>query len=495
MHTNHKFHLDHIQQALDNYSDGTTSSKYELLYLSIKNCIVNSLLPNDSLLPTTRLLANELDCSRSTVNKAYDLLKLERLITSKQGSGHYISYIAEKNMKSLSSKLDQGTYPALSERGLIYAENVSLLNRMPNENMAFRPGLPPLDAFPINQWKRLLNNYWKHVKSSSLNYALSTGMSDLKHSISNYLNISRNIQCDPDQIVIVSGSLQSLYLVSNALINEGDAVVLEDPVFPNVHSVFKSAQASILSARIDGDGIDLNSIKNMPESVKLIHVTPSNHYPLGIKMSLERRKEVLAFAKARKALIIENDYESEIANNNGQTPSIFSLDNEDRTIYMGTFNRLLHPSIRLGYMVVPPYLSLVIQALLEHSHRFVSPSIQVVMNEFIKKNYLYQHLHNIIEVARERHALFISEFNKSSRKMHIRDKTFSSFHLIAYFKEDISASEEMDIIKQLNANNITAFSLSKCYLNNPKEKGLILGYASVRNSVLIRKVKIMSEFI
>ena len=493
MHTNFQFSIQHIKEALKNKKNGGSEKKYEALYNAIKSCILKKHLPNNSILPTSRLLATELNLSRSTINKAYDLLKVEHLINSQQGSGFTICY--EEKVEAIVAPMEIANYPAISETGSHYAANVSLLNRMPNENMAFRPGLPPLDAFPVNQWKRLLNNYWKHVKSSSLNYSLSTGLTELKMSVSNYLNVSRNIQCDPEQIVIVSGSVQSLYLVSNALINKGDRVVLEDPVFPNVHSIFKSAQAVIHPARMDHEGIDLKSLDYFSQSPKLIHVTPNNQYPTGIKMSLKRRKEVLAFATEHNALIIENDYENEIANFSQHTPSIFSLDKESRTIYMGTFNRLLHPSIRLGYMIVPPYLKEVIRALMEHSQRFVTPSIQVVMNEFINKNYLFQHLNNSIAIAKARHDLFISEFEKASRLMHIKNKNFSSFHLIAHFNQNISVSQERAFIEQLRLKNITAFSLSKCYISSPKQQGFVLGYSSVRSNLLIRKVEQMGKII
>ena len=236
------------------------------------------------------------------------------------------------------------------------------------------------------------------------------------------------------------------------------------------------------------------NVKKMKETEhlnpKLVHVTPSNHYPLGIKMSLNRRKELIKWASKNKALIIENDYENEIANYLHTTPSIFSLDSEDRTIYMGTFNRLLHPSIRLGYMIVPKYLINAVEALQEHSHRFVAPSIQVVMNQFIERNYLYMHIKNIIEVAKERQELFITEFEEC-KNMSIQNKNFESLHLVAKFNKQISSREESLIINQLTEANITSHSLSKCFIDNKKQQGLILGYSSVRPKELQRKVKKM----
>ncbi|MDC1504602.1 PLP-dependent aminotransferase family protein [Winogradskyella sp.] len=492
MNTNYKFVVNRIKEAYIKQEKFEPTNKYIILYRAIKDCITNIEIPNNWLLPSTRVLAEELKLSRTTVNKAYELLQLEKLISSKAGSGNRISHealVKTDNKKTV--KTTKNLYPTISEKGLSYSKNISLLNRMPNNNLAFRPGLPPIDAFPVNQWKKLLNAYWRHIKSSNLSYSNSTGLLELKKSISDYLNISRNIKCNHQQIVIVSGSLQSLYLITNALIDKGDTVVLENPVFPNVYSVFKSSQANLIPIAIDEEGIDLKQIKVLKTKAKLIHLTPSNQYPLGIKMSLKRRQAILKWASKTKTLIIENDYENEIANHLENIPSVFSLDKEDRTIYIGTFNRLLNPSIRLGYMIVPKYLISTIEALQEHSHRFVSPSIQVVMTQFIEKNYLYKHIKNTIEVAKERLDLFAKEFNLISTKMHVNVEACSSFHVIAHFNSPTNIDEEAQIIYKLNQQNITVHSLSKCYVGVAQKTGLIFGYSSVRPSIIKQKIKKM----
>ena len=500
MNTNHKFAIQRIKKEYVLQVQKKQLNKYILLYRAIKQCILKIELPDDWLLPSTRILSKELGLSRTTVLKAYELLLLEKLIISKTGSGNRINYENSTNggKDIVKQKLiDTNLYPKISRKGHSYLDNISLINRLPNKNLAFRPGLPPLDAFPVNQWKKLLNTYWRHIKSSGLSYSQSTGLKELKKSISNYLNISRNVKCKSEQIVIVSGSLQSLYLIATTLIDRGDAVVLENPLFPNVHSVFKSSEANLIPIELDEEGISVKAMNAIPldKKPKIVHVTPSNHYPSGVKMSLKRRQEVLQWASENKALIIENDYENEIANSTSSIPTIYSLDTEDRTIYMGTFNRLLHPSIRLGYMVVPKYLINAVEALQEHSHRFVSPSIQIVMNQFIEKNYLFQHIKNCIKVAKERHDLFISEFEAVSKTMYIQKKTFSSFHLLAYFKLPVSVEYEKEIIRKLNEHDITTFSLSKCYIGTPKKQGLIIGYSSVRPTIMKRKIRKMGDFI
>ena len=286
MNTNYKFAINRIHKEYLNQEKFKPYTKYVVLYRSIKQCILNHELPHNWLLPSTRILAQELDLSRTTTNKAYELLQLEKLILSKAGSGNKVNYDSTiKNEIELSKKksINKKLYPTISQKGISYLKNISLLNRPNNNNLAFRPGLPPIDVFPVSQWKKLLDAYWRHVKSSGLSYSNSTGIEELKKSIRNYLNVSRNIKCSHDQIVIVSGSLQSLYLITNALINKGDSVVIENPLFPNVHSVFKSSEANLIPIDLDDEGIDITQMNTIKKQVKMVHVTPSNHYPLGIK--------------------------------------------------------------------------------------------------------------------------------------------------------------------------------------------------------------------
>jgi GntR family transcriptional regulator/MocR family aminotransferase len=496
MNTNFKFSTNIIKNEWNKDLE-SNEKKYTQLYKSIKTCITNVDLPDKWLLPSTRYLSAELKLSRTTVVKAYELLQLENLIESKAGSGYKVSFsLLNTNEKYIAKReIDTNLYPKLSSRGESFLKNYGLINRSENEFVAFRPGLPPLDAFPVNQWKNLLNNYWRYIKSSNLSYAQATGLNALKDSIKNYLYVSRNIRCKAEQIIVLSGSLQSLYLISNVLINEDDHVVLENPSFPNVHSVFKSLKADLIPIDLDKEGLDIDELSSKKSiDPKVIHLTPSNHYPLGIRMSIERRKAMLDWASYKKTIIIENDYENEISNHKDKIPSIFSLDKEQRTVYMGTFNRLLHPSIRLGFMVVPEYLIQAVNALQEHSHRFVAPSIQVVMNQFIERNYLYKHLNNIVEIAKKRHEIFTTEFSHC-KSMTMLNTDFCSLHVYAVFNDQSDDNIEKRALDKANKLGITALPLSKCYISIEKDKGLIFGYSAVRESILNKKLNLLKTIL
>lgn len=463
------------------------------LYILLKEYLKESIAQNDMLqktkMPSSRVVGAVLSLSRSTVVKAYELLVFEGIILAKRGSGHEILSHGRRELNTTSKIDPEMKYAAISKAGSSFLSNVHIMNTSSEGAVAFRPGLPPLDIFPIHQWKRLFNQYWLNIKASSLTYANVSGVSQLKRSIAEYLFVMRGIKCDYEQVIIVSGSVQSLFLIGSALINPGDTVVMENPTFPNVHSIFKSLNSDLKSIALDDEGLDIDKLDAVVEP-KIIHVTPSNHYPTGVKMTQTRKEKILHFASKTGAIIIENDYDHEISNWGMREPSIFELDQESRTIFLGTFNRLLHPSIRLGYMVVPYYLLNAIKALQKHAHRFVSPSSQVVMSEFIQKNYLYNHIKNVVEIAEERQAIFTTSIRAYMHEsFQLMASSVRSLHLVAKVDDSL---RDTDIAALLEQQEILTHPYSRCFIKQPAQ-GLILGHTAVRKHLMQQKIVEMSR--
>lgn len=458
-----------------------------LLYTVIRQLIELGQIPFEVKLPPTRFLAEGLGIARSTVVKGYDLLVENRYISASQGSGYQVIYEKKELIKA--TEIPAG-FPDISDIGKSFLHNIHLLSNSGIEAVAFTPGLPPLDVFPIGQWQKLTNSYWRTIKASELNYSISSGVQSLKQSIADYLLLTRGIKCDLDQVIIVSGSLQSLYLIGSVLINKGDKVAIENPTFPNVISIFSSLQAELVPIETDANGMQTTEL-NKPEGLaaSIIHTTPSNQYPLGGKMSLARRNALIHWAQTNNKLIIENDYEHEINNSENPIPSIFSLDTSQRTIYLGTFNRILHPSIRLGYMLVPPYLLPAIKALQMHSHRFVPQSIQVVMQAFINQNHLFKHIRSAIAEAALRKKLFINYFEKYvGQNTQLIESETPSFHLLALTGNEVP---DIELVKKLEQAGISTHALSKCYVTETNRNGLILGYSSVSKAFMQQSLQKM----
>lgn len=483
-----------LERIVNDYQKNNKNASkriYLRLYETLRNGILNNDYPVGNHLPSTRVLASTLRISRSSVMRSYELLGIEGYINSKQGSGYAILDILKKNeIRKVPISADK--YAELSNEGKSFLANINLINPTDDKSIAFRPGLPPLDIFPVNLWKNLSNLYWRNIKTSTLSYYPSSGIESLKKSLASYLNISRNLKCNYHQIIIVSGSLQSLFLIGKVLINIGDTVYMENPTFPNVHTIFRSLNAHIVGLEMDLEGAIVPSKKKKTTvQPKLIHVTPSAHYPSGVPMSLTRKHEILEWAAANKSFIIENDYEHDVIHRNQKNPSLFSLDNEDRTIYLGTFNRVLHPSIRLGYMIVPNHLINAVQALQKLSHRFISPSIQIVMNQFIEKKMLMSHIKNVQQAADERRKTFIHAFNIAFKgKLTIAELPSDVLHLLIELPPEVAESKYISILQD---QKIVVHPYSKCFIHGPVGNGIIVGFSSVRTPAMKKKIQLMAD--
>lgn len=457
---------------------------YKRLYFSLKHLIIKNAIPYKTKLPPTRLIAKDLSISRSTVVKAFDLLCFDRFIVAKKGSGYFVSYWSKSDNNQVQN-LFKSNYPPISKRAKRFQKYQYIsTDNFSKENVAFRPGLPPLDIFPVKKWKAISNLYWQGVTSTHLSYAPAEGIGYLRKSIANYLKIYRHIECDYRQIIITSGSLHSLYLLANVLIDKGDEIVMENPTFPRAYNLFKSVRANIISCSIDSEGLNIGEV--LSKKIKLIYTTPSSQYPLGIRMSVNRRTELLEFASKRNSLIIEDDYDHEFSNWKNPIPSLFSLDVENRVVYLGTFNKLLHPALRVGYMIAPPYLINPIKAIYEQSNRFIPISTQTILHRFMEKNLLNLHIRNVLNTVAERRALFL-KMTKNSLEV---SKNNEGLHLIGKLKYPI---KDVEAYQLLLKHNVVAYPLSNYYFTKEKKEGLVLGFSSVYKKMIIEKTKVMNK--
>jgi GntR family transcriptional regulator/MocR family aminotransferase len=458
---------------------------YKFYSNEIKKIILDSRIIENQKLPPTRILSKDLNISRSTALRIYDILLFEGLISSKKGSGYYVIYKTSKNQEK--KIVNKHQYPKLSKKSELFKKNKYLsTDNFSKTGVAFRPGLPPLDIFPVNKWKNISNTYWRISKPSDLSYAPPEGLDRLRINISNYLRVYRNIRCDYNQIIITSGSLHSLYLISNAILDSGDKIGMENPTFPRAFNLFKSLKAKIIPCEIDDEGILLNKLK---AKVKFIYTTPSNQYPSGVKMSINRRNELLKWVSKNNSIIIEDDYDHEFSNITNPIPSLFSLDNEERVVYLGTFNKLLHPSLRMGYMIVPKFMSQSIISIYEQSFRFIPSSTQEIMSTFIEKDYLNKHVRNVLEIASKRKEMFVS---RTKEHLLIDKKKNNGLHLVANFYKK---NNDIRIFKSLLKENVVAYPLSNYYITRKKSNGLVMGYCSVNTKVLKEKTNIINRIL
>lgn len=462
-------------------------SLYMAIYQALKEAINNKELPNHFKLPPSRVLATDLGVSRSTIIKAYELLTMEHLLISKQGSGYYIhggQTNADRQSPAHFIQEASDKLPEISRFGAAFLKH-SPFNQEDKvqDSTCFRPGLPPLDLFPTHHWQKLSSAYWKSAGYAALSYDDSLGTLSLRTNIAHYLKIYRNIHCDAKQIVVTSGSLHSLSLISMCLVDQGDSVIVENPTYKKAYSLFKSLHLNILTADLTETSFDWKSIPL--KRSKLCYVIPSNRYPSGNRMTLGRRHELLNFAVRKGLIIVEDDYDHEFSNWEDPIPSIFSQDKHNRVVYLGTFNKLMHPSLRLGYMIVPEFLLDTVAAISKQTFRFISPSLQNVMAEFIAKDYLNRHLRKVMRTAKERKSFFIQYF-ESLFKTHITlEVNNDGLHVIGILNKDIQDDLFCAFLKQ---HNIHIFPLSSYYVGSERRNGLVMGYCSVNKTQIKEKL-------
>ncbi len=275
----------------------------------------------------------------------------------------------------------------------------------------FVAGLPAVDEFPIAVWERLRAQVLAKKGAHLLRYASSRGEIELRKAIAAYLCDFRGANCHPDQIIVVGGMQQAMLACALALINKGEAAWIEDPGYHQVRNVLAFVGAKLVPRPIDREGLVIGKCSRQ-DSPRLILVTPSHQFPLGVTMSLKRRKALIEFAESHDGYILEDDYNSEFRFDGPPLPCLQGLDHAGRVIYAGTMSKILYPSLRLGFLVAPPELvdTLVKVRAVMDQH---SPSIdQATLARFITEGFFLSHVKRIRELYAQRRIFFIEQFQK-----------------------------------------------------------------------------------
>jgi GntR family transcriptional regulator / MocR family aminotransferase len=303
-------------------------------------------------------------------------------------------------------------------------------------SVTFVAGLPAVDEFPIAVWERLRAQVLAKKGAHLLRYASSRGEINLRKAIAAYLCDFRGANCHPDQIVVVGGMQQAMLACALALINEGEVAWIEDPGFHQARNVLAFVGAKIVPRPIDREGLVIGSARQ--NSPRLIFVAPSHQFPLGVTMSLKRRKALIGFAESRDGYILEDDYNSEFRFDGPPLPCLQGLDNVGRVIYAGTMSKILYPSLRLGFLIAPPQLAdtlVKVRAVMDQH----SPAIdQATLARFITEGFFLSHVKRIRELYARRRVFFIEQFQKWLGDYFDLEITPAGLHFIAWLrrKED-----------------------------------------------------------
>ncbi|MEW4489509.1 PLP-dependent aminotransferase family protein [Thalassoglobus sp. JC818] len=459
--------------------DDSQTHRYVQLEQQIRRAIVDRRLPAGSRIPSSRNLAKLLNVSRNTVLTAYDQLISEGYLKSSGGSGTRVATVLPETFEHKTAKLPAkhssiGT-EELSRVGKTLAQQADPVVLTPQKVLPFLPHVPAVDEFPIDVWNRLTNEQSRWTRKH-LVLCEPIGYRPLRESIAEYMGLSRGVECSPDQVVITSSAQQSMMLLGQLLLDPGDVVWVEEPGNLPANSVLELSGAKIEGIPVDEEGLDLTAAE-LKRSPRMICVTPGGQWPLTMTMSLNRRLELLARAQESKSWVVEDDYNGEFRYNGRPHRSLTSLDPTGRTIYMGTFSKVLFPSIRMAFLVVPPALAEAFAMAKWLQDRGTSPLPQMVLHRFIETGNFVKHLRRMRTLYAERQRFLFEGLQEHFGKDVVVTLPESGLHLVVFGRTE---KIEQRLIAAAERANVR-FHLVKFYAIDPESdssRGIILGFAA-----------------
>jgi GntR family transcriptional regulator/MocR family aminotransferase len=357
----------------------------------------------------------------------------------------------------------------------------------------FRYGAMSADDFPTLPWKQAMNRAILR-KQSQLSYSDPGGTLELRQALQSYLARARGLQCDAEQVIVVSGSQQALDLCARVLIDPGDAVVIENPCYAVARELFEAVGAKMHFIPVDQDGMRVDLLMSQPRG-RLVYVTPSHQYPLGSILSVSRRQALLAWASKVGALIVEDDYDSEYRYGARPVEALQSLDRAGAVIYVSTFSKTLSPQLRIGYLVVPHGLVTAFTAAKRLMDRHTSYPTQAALAELLNNGVYDRHVRRVRRLNGERRATLLDAVQRYFGDDIEIEGADAGLNVVLKFRA-LPWSKERKLVEAATAASIGVHPLSPLYdrsQGRPAEAGLVLGYASLSLAEIERGIQTLAQ--
>jgi GntR family transcriptional regulator/MocR family aminotransferase len=457
------------------------------LYGALRRAILAGRLPAGARLPSSRGLAAELGLSRNTVLAALEQLASEGYVEGRAGSG---TYVARALPDTLPDGRPDRRAPAAPRRTAEPAEAIgspstrgrSLIERSwPGRagRSPFALGLPELDAFPFDLWSRLLARRWRRPAADLAGGGDPAGYAPLRAAIADHLRRVRAVDCGADQVIVVSGIRQAVDLTVRLLLDPGDSVWVEEPGFPGIRAVLKAADLDLVPVPVDAEGLRVADGARAAPKARLACVAPSHQYPLGVVMSLARRLDLLGWAREAGAWVIEDDYDSEYRYAGRPLAAMQGLDRDGRVIYVGSFSKVMFPSLRIGYLVAPPALADAFRAARATLDDHAPMTAQPALAEFIAEGHFAAHLRRMRRLYAARQQALLDAAGRHLGGLLRLAPDEAGMHLVAELLPALAQRmDDRAASRRIAAAGLIASPLSSFYMGPPTRQGLMLGYAA-----------------
>ncbi|MGC2509231.1 MAG: PLP-dependent aminotransferase family protein [Acidobacteriaceae bacterium] len=457
----------------------STKALHRQIYDAYRIAIVDGVLRPGQRIPSTRELATGLGVSRFPVLNAYAQLLAEGYFESRVGAGTVISSALPERFTLSPSKGERLPTSPSGPRPIARRTSILSQKEIPSRlqgHGAFGVGLIAFDHFPLELWAKLGARRCREMGATSLDYGERMGSRLLRKEIANYLRASRSVRCELEQVMIVSGSQQALEISGRVLLDPGSSVWVEDPGYLFARDALTLSGCRLIPVPVDREGLNVAAGIQRFRRARAAVVTPSHQFPLGVTMSAMRRLELLDWASNTGAWIIEDDYDSEFRYANSPITSLQGLDSNARVIYIGTFSKVLFPSLRLGYVVVPPDL-------VDHFSKtrramdLGAPTFnQEVLAEFIAEGHFARHIRRMRVLYNERRTALAESINKELGSIAEILGDEAGLQLTVGLPH---GTRDREIAARAAQENLSLWPLSASYLGDVTRPGFILGFGNL----------------
>jgi GntR family transcriptional regulator / MocR family aminotransferase len=442
------------------------------LYEAMRRAILDGHLQPEEKLPSNRDLAHDLKLSRNTVVAALNQLGAEGYLSSRVGSGTYV-HEGLARARPRPSTVQPARKVSLSRRGHALTNSFSAAQL---EVQPFTPGPADFSAFPIGLWQRLQNKQWRMTYPELLDYSTSGGHAPLRRAVANHLRVLRGVSLHADQVLITSGTQQSLELCAKLLADHGENVWVEDPAYWGAVKAFMATGLSMRAVPVDGEGMAPTDADEL-HAPRLIYVTPSHQYPTGAIMSLVRRHRLLDIARTHQAWILEDDYDSDFRFSGPPISSLAGLDRDELVLYMGSFSKVLYPGLKLGYLVVPASLAPKFRQAHYDLNRPGQMPLQAALAEFMEMGHFARALRTArLSYAHRRDVLLqalqpcLGNATALNARIEGAEQGLSLCIRMAHHVDDLALSQ------YIAKGGLTVRPLSAYCLQRSDARGLVVGY-------------------
>ena len=448
------------------------------LHRQLRAAITNGRLRPGARLPSTRALAANCGVSRNTAVAAYELLLSEGYVTARSGSGTRVADSLPLPPRTKAAANPPGNDRRLNRvwRGRALAPRAHPPAVLP---YSFQIGIPDPRSFPAEVWRRLSGRVLRSIRMQSPLARDAQGQAPLRTEIARYVSFTRAVSCEADDVVVTAGAQQAFDLLARVLVTPGrTTVALEDPGYAPLRGSFLAAGAKVSAVPVDAEGL---AVDRLPPRARVICVTPSHQFPLGSVMSARRRGELLDFAQARGAVIIEDDYDGEFRFGDRPLDALQTLDRAACVFYVGTFSKSLLPGIRLAYIVAPPWARPALVAAKALADGHCCTFMQDTLAALLAEGHLARHVRKMQRIYAGRRERLLDCLTSDCAEWLDPIPSAAGLHIAAVCKKVV---DDAALVAEARKLGVRVHDLGAHYVRRPVKRGLLFGYGAIEEGAI-----------